>query len=85
MQGMAHHEAVSALRHAGSCIKIKVLREKRLPIQVCIQDNPAARETGVKLSQQRGFHHEDVGCQTPKVDNTPGRVDSVACNGNVSG
>ncbi|CAL8257353.1 unnamed protein product [Lota lota] len=78
VQGMAHHEAVSALRHAGSCIKMKVLREKMLPIQVCIQDN---QEMGVKLSQQR-FHHEDVGCQMPKVDNMPGRIDIVVCNGN---
>ncbi|XP_056464928.1 uncharacterized protein LOC130404297 [Gadus chalcogrammus] len=79
---MAHHEAVSALRHAGSCIKMKVLREKGLPIQVCVQDNPAARETGVKLSPER-FHHEEVGCQTPKGVHTPGRVDSVSCNGNL--
>ncbi|KAM4600258.1 protein scribble homolog [Fundulus diaphanus] len=30
MQGAAHHEAVAALRNAGSCISLKVLRE-RLP------------------------------------------------------
>ena len=84
MKGMAHHEAVSALRHAGSCIKMKVLREKRLPIQVCFQDNLTARGMAVMLSPQR-FHHEDMGGQTSKVDNTPGRGDSVACNGNVSG
>ncbi|CAL8359903.1 unnamed protein product [Boreogadus saida] len=82
IQGMAHHGAVSALRHAGSCIKMKVLREKGLPIQVCVQDNPAARETGVKLSPER-FHREEVGCQTPKGEHTPGRVDSVSCNGNL--
>ncbi|XP_059929396.1 protein scribble homolog isoform X2 [Gadus macrocephalus] len=82
IQGMAHHEAVSALRHAGSCIKMKVLREKGLPFQVCVQDNPAAREMGVKLSPER-FHHEEVGCQTPKGEHTPGRVDSVSCNGNL--
>ncbi|XP_015230008.1 PREDICTED: protein scribble homolog [Cyprinodon variegatus] len=28
MQGAAHHEAVAALRNAGSCIKLKVLRER---------------------------------------------------------
>ncbi|MED6242831.1 hypothetical protein ATANTOWER_010363, partial [Ataeniobius toweri] len=31
MQGVTHHEAVAALRNAGGCIKLKVLREKLPP------------------------------------------------------
>ncbi|MEQ2249889.1 hypothetical protein ILYODFUR_034258, partial [Ilyodon furcidens] len=37
MQGVTHHEAVAALRNAGGCIKLKVLREKLPPAdqEVC--------------------------------------------------
>ncbi|KAM8738320.1 uncharacterized protein AB9X84_020820 [Acanthopagrus schlegelii] len=40
MQGATHQEAVSALRNAGSCVKMKVLRDRLLPQEVCDPDKP---------------------------------------------
>lgn len=85
MQGATHHEAVSALRNAGSCIKMKVLRERLLPREVCDlgepQDPPDV--TGRQLCGQ------DAGVQTGKQllmesteDCLAKKIEAVVCNGN---
>ncbi|KAM4607477.1 protein scribble homolog [Polymixia lowei] len=87
MQGATHHAAVSALRNAGSCIKMKVLRERMLPREVCGQDNPVAQEMDTFTDRQ--LYNQDVGCQRSKprtvdssVDCLPGEIEAVICNGN---
>ncbi|XP_048125132.1 tyrosine-protein phosphatase non-receptor type 13 [Alosa alosa] len=54
MQEVTHHEAVSTLRNAGSCIKMKVLRSRALPHEPCPPpENPvAARETELRIVRQ---------------------------------
>ncbi|XP_030012497.1 leucine-rich repeat-containing protein 1 [Sphaeramia orbicularis] len=85
MQGAAHHEAVSALRNAGSCIKMKVLRERLLPPEICVQDEPQDAQdvksrqlciqdpAGQKSKQQKMESTED--CLSKRTDTT-------VCNGN---
>ena len=53
MQVVTHHEAVSALRNAGSCIKMKVLRSRALPPELCaLAEDPVIRETGLVIGKQ---------------------------------
>ncbi|XP_019903213.1 uncharacterized protein LOC105021404 [Esox lucius] len=95
MQEVSHHEAVTALRNAGSCVKMKVMREKafpRLNTRRAQQDSAAAvtMETDILMSWQLAEQGDD--CQRPKAQK-PGtdmsldcsltkRIDAVVCNGN---
>ncbi|XP_078144737.1 uncharacterized protein LOC144542349 [Centroberyx gerrardi] len=75
MQGATHHEAVSALRNAGSCIKMKVLRDRMLPREVCVQDSqavPSRQQSGRDAGQRR----------TDSSDCLSKRIEAVVCNGN---
>lgn len=85
MQGVTHHEAVSALRNAGSCIKMKVLRERLLSREVCGPEEPqdppdvTSRQLcsldggGQRGKQPKTESAED--CLTKKIE-------AVVCNGN---
>ncbi|XP_075933429.1 uncharacterized protein LOC142933183 [Anarhichas minor] len=85
MQAATHHEAVSALRNAGSCIKMKVLREKLLPREVCDPDEPQdPREvTQRQPCRQDGGGQRDT---QPKMESTEDclskEIEAVVCNGN---
>ncbi|KAM4729457.1 uncharacterized protein FYW61_010031 [Anableps anableps] len=79
MQGATHHEAVAALRNAGSCIKLKVLRERLPPSEVyhpgVPQDppDPTARQL-CPMSKQS---------QLEEAENClPKKIEAVVCNGN---
>ncbi|XP_029305580.1 beta-2-syntrophin-like [Cottoperca gobio] len=85
MQLVTHHGAVSALRNAGSCIKMKVLRERLLPREACDPGVPQDpwNVTGRQLCSQDG------GCQRgkqPKMksveDCLSKKIEMVVCNGN---
>lgn len=85
MQGVTHHEAVSALRNAGSCIKMKVLRERLLPREV--RDLDVHQETQDVIGPQ--LCSQDEGGQKNKqpkmeiVDECLSKkIDVVVCNGN---
>ncbi|TDH01197.1 hypothetical protein EPR50_G00177610 [Perca flavescens] len=84
MQAATHHEAVSALRNAGSCIKMKVLREKLLPREVCDPDEhhdtrdvtgrqPCTQDGG----DQRGKRHNTESVE----DGLSKKIEAVVCNG----
>ncbi|XP_077438603.1 uncharacterized protein LOC144061745 [Vanacampus margaritifer] len=81
MQGATHLEAVRALRNAGSCIKMKVLREGAHVTRQVTDD----AEDG---ASRRPISHDAAECQksTPqkaegKEDCSPKKMD-VVCNGN---
>ncbi|XP_038593285.1 uncharacterized protein LOC119917199 [Micropterus salmoides] len=85
MQAATHHEAVCALRNAGSCIKMKVLRERLLPPEVCDLEEPRGPQdvTGRQLCSQ------DSGSQRSKQPNMESaedclskKIEVVVCNGN---
>lgn len=85
MQAATHHEAVCALRNAGSCIKMKVLRERLLPPEVCDLEEPRGPQdvTGRQLCSQDG------GSQRSKQPNMESaedclskKIEVVVCNGN---
>ncbi|XP_041644939.1 protein scribble homolog [Cheilinus undulatus] len=75
MQGATHHQAVSALRNAGSCIKMKVLRERLLPREVC---EPPLDVTGQQLRGRRSKHQKEES----REDCMSKKVEAVVCNGN---
>nr|XP_055025622.1 protein scribble homolog [Misgurnus anguillicaudatus] len=52
VQEVSHHEAVGALRTAGSCIKIKVLRERRVPVEPLGRERTETMATDPQLSQE---------------------------------
>ncbi|XP_070834270.1 protein scribble homolog [Chaetodon trifascialis] len=85
MQGATHHEAVSALRNAGSCIKMKVLRERLLPREVCDLDQSqnSPDVTGRQLCSQDGGGQRG---KQPTEESTEGclskKFEAVICNGN---
>ncbi|XP_072533280.1 uncharacterized protein [Salminus brasiliensis] len=77
MLEVSHHEAVSALRNAGNCIKMKVLRERPAPPP----DNRAPQEPDISeadISRQ----WIDT-CQESMLDCSPlaNRIEAVICNG----
>lgn len=85
MQGATHHEAVSALRNAGSCIKMKVLRERLLPREVCDPgepqdppDVPGRQLCSLDGGGQRG--------KQPKTESAEDcltkKIEAAVCNGN---
>lgn len=79
MQGATHHEAVAALRNAGCCIKLKVLRERLPP-----SDNyvPTVPQDPLNLAGR-------LVCQMSKPSQLeesekclPKKIEAVVCNGN---
>lgn len=52
MQEACHHEAVSALRNAGSCVKLKVLRKRCVPIEPQAHKRPNAMATERQSNQE---------------------------------
>lgn len=85
MQGATHHEAVSALRNAGSCIKMKVLRE-RLPPQE-VRDLEQSQEIqdaiGPQLcSQDRGGQKNKQSKMEISDECLSKKIEVVVCNGN---
>lgn len=58
MQEVTHHEAVSALRNAGSCIKMKVLRSRAPPPELCAPPEdpvpPRTLELGISRQHDPG-------------------------------
>lgn len=84
MQGATHHEAVSALRNAGSCIRMTVLRDRLPPREVNFSGGPREERdtTGQQLSNPEGqmaLMGSREGCLSKSSE-------AVVCNGNdVSG
>lgn len=85
MQGATHLEAVTALRNAGSCIMMKVLRERLLPREVSVLDDP--QDPPDVMSRQ--LCSQDGGGQRskqPKTESTEDclskKIEAVVCNGN---
>ena len=83
MQGATHQEAVSALRNAGSCIKMKVLRERVLPREVCDLEGSQGPEdvTGRQLCCQDGGDQRGKQMESTE-DCLSSRIEAVVCNGN---
>ncbi|XP_040034812.2 uncharacterized protein LOC120820755 isoform X1 [Gasterosteus aculeatus] len=76
MQTATHHEAVSALRNAGSCVDMIVLREKPPPPpprEVCDREEAWRVTGGPPCGGQRGERIEDC---------LPLRREAAVCNGN---
>ncbi|XP_030604500.1 uncharacterized protein LOC115793592 [Archocentrus centrarchus] len=84
MQGVTHHEAVSALRNAGNCIKMKVLRERLLPREV--RDLDVSQDprdaTGRKLCSQHGEGRSKQLQMESAEDCVSKKIEAVVCNGN---
>lgn len=80
MWGATHHEAVSALRNAGNCIRMTVLRERPPPWEL-----PGPRDqqdvTGQQLCSRDG---DGAKRHTTKrtEDCSPKNTGAVVCNGN---
>ncbi|XP_070772624.1 protein scribble homolog [Enoplosus armatus] len=85
MQAATHHEAVSALRNAGSCIKMKVLRERLLPPEVCDPDEPQGPQdvTRRQLCSQDagGLRHKQQKVESAE-DCLSKKIEALVCNGN---
>ncbi|KAI3363131.1 hypothetical protein L3Q82_011784 [Scortum barcoo] len=85
MQGATHHEAVSALRNAGNCIKMKVLRERLLPREACDLDEPQ-EPPDVTERQLCGPDGGGQRGRQAKLDSADDclttRIEAVVCNGN---
>lgn len=87
MQGATHHEAVTALRNAGSCIQMTVLRDRLLPREVSDLGGPQDQQdaTGRQLCSQDG---EGQSGQQPMMmmesakDFFSKKIEVVVCNGN---
>ncbi|XP_063730496.1 protein scribble homolog [Eleginops maclovinus] len=85
MQLVTHHGAVTALRNAGSCIKMKVLRERLLPRELCdpgehkdlwdvTRRQPCSQEGGSQRGKQPNMENTDF-CFSKKIEKS-------VCNGN---
>lgn len=84
MQGATHHEAVSALRNAGSCIKMKVLRERLLPRVVHdldVSQDPRDVAGWQLCSQHGGGRTKQLKLQSAE-DCVSKKIEAVVCNGN---
>lgn len=72
MQGVSHNAAVSTLRQAGSCIKMKVLRQNLEPAEDRATQEPEDSKTGLL-----------IGCKETELDcsSIANRTEAVVCNG----
>ncbi|KAL1263481.1 hypothetical protein QQF64_006220 [Cirrhinus molitorella] len=91
MQEVSHHEAVSVLRNAGSCIKMKVLRERCVPVEPRVHERSDTMETAdPQVSQEWDVtmsNNRSSGPQSsidPTLDCSPmtNRIEAAVCNGN---
>lgn len=90
MLEVSHHEAVSVLRNAGSCIKMKVLRERCVSMEPRANDRSDSMETDPQISQECDVpvsNNRSGGPQSstdPMPDCIPmtNRTEASACNGN---
>ncbi|XP_061602040.1 inaD-like protein [Cololabis saira] len=84
MQGATHHEAVSALRNAGSCIKMKVLRDRLVTREVSDMDVPQNRLDLRGCGQDsRGLRSKQFPLESAD-DRSSKKIEVVVCNGNDS-
>lgn len=83
MQGATHHEAVSALRNAGSCIRMTVLRDRLPPPEVKVPGGPRDERdvTGQQLSNQEG-QAAKAGLIESKEGCLSKSIEAIVCNGN---
>ncbi|MBN3308869.1 LRRC1 protein, partial [Amia calva] len=88
MQHVTHHEAVSALRHAGSCIKMMVLRERTQGSESSDHDDSSVSDTeSIKNGQHDsqevyGHNHSAQGVESGSQCSPAARRGTIVCNGN---
>ncbi|RXN27317.1 leucine-rich repeat-containing 1 [Labeo rohita] len=91
MQEVSHHEAVSVLRNAGSCIKIKVLRERCVPVEPSVHERSDTMETAdpqvsqewdVTMSNNRSSGPQSSTDPTLDCSSMTNRIEANVCNGN---
>ncbi|KAI4887736.1 hypothetical protein NFI96_026673 [Prochilodus magdalenae] len=76
---VSHHEAVSALRSAGSCIKMKVLRERPPP-----PESRTSQEQDITEVEPLMISHQWIeACPESTLDRSAlvKRIEAVVCNG----
>ncbi|XP_068613200.1 protein scribble homolog, partial [Brachionichthys hirsutus] len=81
MQGATHQEAVSALRKAGSCIKVKVMRER-----LCDPEGPRDQHDAAERQpcgrDGRGQGRKQPPTMEQAEDCLSRKMEAVVCNGN---
>ncbi|KAG1941546.1 protein scribble [Pimephales promelas] len=90
MLEVSHHEAVSVLRNAGSCIKMKVIRERCVSMEPRANDRSDGMETDPQISQEwdvpvsysRSGGPQSSTDPTPDHSSATNRTEASACNGN---
>lgn len=90
MQEVSHHEAVSVLRNAGSCIKMKVLRERCVHVEprehersdTMETDPQVSQEWDVTLSNNRSSGPQSSADPMPECSPLTNRIEATVCNGN---
>ncbi|XP_028845143.1 protein scribble homolog [Denticeps clupeoides] len=84
MQEVTHHEAVSALRNAGSCIKLKVLRERAAAHEAPTAEDPLLEKDVLLSGPPRGPGDQRQQPSTPEAEpDEAQRIKAVViCNGN---
>ncbi len=91
MQEVSHQDAVGVLRNAGSCIKMKVLRERCMPVEPRQHERSDTMETAdPQVSQEwdvtmSNYRSSDPQSSTdPTLDCSPmtNRTEATVCNGN---
>ncbi|XP_066552877.1 uncharacterized protein LOC136718969 [Amia ocellicauda] len=91
MQHVTHHEAVSALRHAGSCIKMMLLRERTQGSESPDHDDSSVSDTeSIKNGQHDsqevyGHNHSAQGVESGSQCSPAARRGTIVCNGNGAG
>lgn len=83
LQGATHHVAVSALRNAGSCINVKVLREG-LPGEARVPDDKSPKDTtsGQQCSHDGGEQRQSKEQRMESsADCLSKNIEAFVCNG----
>lgn len=83
MQGATHHEAVGALRNAGSCIRMTVLRDRLPPREANLSGGPRDERhaTGQQPSNPEG-QTAKAALMESGADCLSKSIEAVVCNGN---
>ncbi|XP_076022114.1 uncharacterized protein LOC143012719 [Genypterus blacodes] len=88
LQGATHHVAVSALRNAGSCINVKVLREEipgvaRVPKDQSLKGVTSGQQCSLDGGEQRQSKEQRM---KSSADCLSKNIEAFVCNGNgISG